>query len=325
MSVAAIDCGTSTLRLLVLADDGRVLRRESRIVRLGEGVDASGHLAPAALERAFTALDAYAGMLAGLDVRAVRCCATSAVRDSADREAFAVGVRARVGTDPEVLTGAQEAALTYAGAVRGLRADVGAPLLVVDVGGGSTELALGAPGDPAPSAAHSMDVGAVRLTERHLHGDPPGPDEVAAATADVDAALDGAVAAGVDLAAVATVVGVAGTALTLAAGLTGARELAAVDQAVLAPADVTRLVGELTAMPTAARVATGWVDPGRADVLPAGGLVLSRVLARTGAARFVASVADVLDGIGYSLLTAPAAPAPPIPYSPEHHDERYDE
>jgi exopolyphosphatase / guanosine-5'-triphosphate,3'-diphosphate pyrophosphatase len=302
--VAAVDCGTNTVRLLV-RDEDRVVLRVSRIVRLGEGVDATGRLSPAALGRLFAALDEYAALLADAGVGRVRFCATSAVRDAAgdaDRAALADGVRDRLGVDPEVLDGPTEAALTFAGAVAGLAAGTPDPVLVVDIGGGSTELVVGEVARPAGAVGHSADVGAVRLAERHLHTDPPTAEELAACARDVDAALDAAEAAGVDLAAARTVVGVAGTVLTLAAGLHGARDLEAVDQAVCDAAAVVDLVGRVVAMTTAERVATGWIDPGRADVLPAGGVVLERVLARTGSSRLVASVGDVLDGIAAEAL-----------------------
>ncbi|MCH1865835.1 exopolyphosphatase [Nocardioides sp. CFH 31398] len=304
MRVAAVDCGTNTVRLLVRDEDGVVLR-VGRIVRLGEGVDATGRLAPAALGRLFAALDEYATLVADAGVERVRFCATSAVRDAAgddDRAALAVGVRDRLGVEPDVLDGPTEAALTFAGAVAGLPPGTPGPVLVVDIGGGSTELVLGDPARPAEAVGHSADVGAVRLAERHLRTDPPTAGELAACARDVDAALDAARAHGVDPGAARTVVGVAGTVLTLAAGLHGARDLEAVDQAVCDAGDLVALVARVAAMTTAERVATGWIDPGRADVLPAGGVVLERVLARTGSPRLIASVGDILDGIAAEVL-----------------------
>ncbi|WP_299052611.1 exopolyphosphatase [uncultured Nocardioides sp.] len=311
MRVAAVDCGTNTVRLLVLDDAGEVVLRVGRIVRLGEGVDATGRLAPSALDRLLAALDEYAAVLADAGVDRVRFCATSAVRDAAgpeDRARLADGVRARLGVEPEVLSGDEEAALTFAGAVAGVPADTPGPVLVVDIGGGSTELVLGeaggatGPAGPQVLAAHSADVGAVRLAERHLHHDPPTPEELVACARDVDAALDAALdASGVDLAAARTVVGVAGTVLTLAAGLHGVGDLAAADGLACDVDAVRDLVARLAAMTTEQRVATGWVDPGRADVLPAGGVVLERVLARIRTSEVLASVGDVLDGIADGL------------------------
>ncbi len=170
-------------------------------------------------------------------------------------------------------------------------------MLVVDIGGGSTELILGT---DAPTSAHSMDIGSVRLHERHVATDPPTADEVAAVVADIDAALD---ACPVDPAAAATVVGVAGTITTIAAGVLGlpAYDRAAIDQSELAVADVHALVDRLVAMTVAERLALPWMHPGRADVIDAGALILARVLARTGAASLVVSESDILDGIAWSL------------------------
>ncbi|WP_148614320.1 exopolyphosphatase [Nocardioides rubriscoriae] len=297
--VAAIDCGTNTVKLLVTGPGGERVR-EMRMVRLGEGVDRTGRLSDEALARTFAALDEYAALLHahGVPPQRVRFCATSASRDAANADVFTAGVRERLGVQPEVVTGAEEAALAYGGAVAHLRAAPAYPVLVVDVGGGSTELVLGGP--DGPTVAHSMDIGSVRLHERHLHGDPPTPAEVAAVLADVDRALDGCP---VDPAAAATVVGVAGTVTTLAAGVLGlaAYDRAAIDQAVLTTADVQDLVDRLVAMPRAARLALPWLHPGRADVIDAGGLILGRVLERSGATSLVVSESDILDGIAASL------------------------
>src|SRR4051794_626183 len=153
------------------------------MVRLGQGVDATGSLAEEALARTFAAVDEYAALIAAHGVDRVRFCATSATRDARNAEAFTVGVRDRLGVVPEVLSGDEEAALVFAGATRELRDQLEVPVLVVDIGGGSTELVLGA---EQPEAATSMDIGAVRLHERHLHDDPPTPDQVAVCVADID-------------------------------------------------------------------------------------------------------------------------------------------
>ncbi len=209
--IAAIDCGTNTIKLLV-GDLPDVAVRESRIVRLGQGVDRTGRLADEALERTFAAIDEYAALIAEHDVSRIRFCATSATRDSSNGEVFADGVEARLGVRPDVLTGDEEAALAYAGAIRHLRTTPVEPVLVIDIGGGSTELILGR---SAPDAAYSMDIGSVRMHERHLHSDPPTAAEIAACVADIEAALDGCP---VDPAGAATVVGVAGTTLSVVAG-----------------------------------------------------------------------------------------------------------
>ena len=298
--VAAIDCGTNTIKLLVTGPDGELVR-EMRMVRLGEGVDRTGMLAPAALERTFAALDEYADLLREHDVPAsrVRFCATSASRDAGNADVFRAGVRARLGLDPEVVSGAEEAALAFGGSVRNLRVAPTHPVLVVDVGGGSTELVLG--DDTGPGLAHSMDIGSVRLHERHLRSDPPTAAEVAAVLADVDRALD---ACPVDPAVAATVVGVAGTVTTLAAGVLGlvSYDRSAIDQSVLGAHDVQALVDRLVAMSVAERLALPWMHPGRADVIGAGALILGRVLERSGAGQLVVSESDILDGIAWSLL-----------------------
>lgn len=299
--LAAIDCGTNTIKLLV-ASDGADVVRTARMVRLGQGVDRTGRLADDALERAFAAIDEYADLLREHGVRPerTRFCATSATRDAGNADVFSAGVRARLGIEPEVLSGAEEAALAFGGAVRHLAAAPPAPVLVVDVGGGSTELILGPADGGAPEAAHSMDIGSVRLHERHVRSDPPTDAEVAAVLADVDAALD---ACPVDPAAAATVVGVAGTVTTVAAGVLGltAYDRAAIDQARLDTDAVLALVDRLVAMPRTERLALPWMHPGRADVIDAGALIVASVLRRSGASTLLVSESDILDGIAWSI------------------------
>jgi exopolyphosphatase/guanosine-5'-triphosphate,3'-diphosphate pyrophosphatase len=306
-AVAAIDCGTNTIKLLVgdPAGEPAQVRRESRMIRLGQGVDATGRLAPEALARAWTALDEYAALIraAGIGTDRIRFCATSATRDAGNAAEFTDGVRARLGIEPEVLSGEEEARLAFDGAVRGLAAAevaVDGPALVVDVGGGSTELILG---DPAtgPHAAHSMDIGSVRLHERHVRHDPIAPDEIAAVVADIDAALD---ACPVDPAAARSVIAVAGTNTTIAAGTLG---LAAYDRTLihgreLAVSDVAAQVDRLLAMSVAERRALGWMHPGRADVIDAGALIVAGVLSRLSVATLVVAETDILDGIAWSLV-----------------------
>jgi exopolyphosphatase / guanosine-5'-triphosphate,3'-diphosphate pyrophosphatase len=294
--IAAIDCGTNTLKLLI-GDPPEVAVRETRMVRLGEGVDRTGRLSDEALARAFAAVDEYAALVREHDVSRIRFCATSATRDAANGEAFAAGVRERLGITPEVLTGEAEAALAFDGAVRHLRTAPDTPVLVVDIGGGSTELVLGS---AAPDAAYSMDLGSVRLHERHLHGDPPTPTEVRACVEDIDTTLD---ESPVDPASAATVVGVDGTVLSVVAGVlelpTYDRDV--LDQSVVAVAEVHPVVERLVAMPLDERLALPWLHPGRADVIDAGALILSRLLHRTRVETMVASGADILDGIAWSI------------------------
>ncbi|ANH38408.1 Guanosine-5'-triphosphate,3'-diphosphate pyrophosphatase [Nocardioides dokdonensis FR1436] len=312
MRVAAIDCGTNTIKLLIGDVDVATgsttdVVREARMVRLGEGVDRTGRLFEAALERTFGAVEEYAALVRehGVDPAHTRFCATSATRDADNAEDFADGVEARLGVRPEVLTGGEEARLAWAGSVRVLRETPRAPVLVIDVGGGSTELVLGHDGadQDRPDQAHSMDIGSVRLTERHLHSDPPTPEEVAACVADVDAALDECPVAVADA---LSVVGVAGTITTLAAGVLGlaAYDRVAIDQSVLDVAAVHRECDRLVGLSVEQRRAEPWMHPGRADVIAAGALIVSRVLARTRATRLVVSESDILDGIAWDLAVS---------------------
>lgn len=304
--VAAIDCGTNSVRLLVADLDPAtgtavdVLRR-MEIVRLGEGVDRTGRLAPAALERTYAALRSYRSAVEELGATRVRMVATSATRDASNRDEFRTGVTAVLGVEPEVITGAEEAALSFAGATRelaGVRA--AAPYLVVDIGGGSTELVLGT---DAVVASCSVDVGCVRMTERHLHADPPTGDQVSAARADIDAALDVAAAA-VPLAPARTLVGVAGTVTTIVGiGLRlPAYDAAAIHLSRICATEVRRITAELCTMTHDERAALPVMHPGRVDVITAGALVLEAVVARTGAAEVVASEKDILDGIAWSTI-----------------------
>jgi len=298
--VAAIDCGTNTIKLLV-GDLPDVAVRELRMVRLGEDLDRTGRIADDALARAFGAIEEYAALIAahGVPPSRIRFCATSASRDAANADVFTAGVRERLGVEPEVVDGAEEAALSFDGAVRNLRVPPDPPVLVVDVGGGSTELVLGTVAD-GPRAVDSMDVGSVRLHERHLRSDPPTAAEVAACVADIDAHLD---ASPVDPGAAATVVGVSGTVTTVAAAVLDlpAYDRAAIDQAVLATDDVHAVVERLVAMSVAQRRALPWMHPGRADVVDAGALIWSRVLRRARVREVVVSESDILDAIARSI------------------------
>jgi exopolyphosphatase / guanosine-5'-triphosphate,3'-diphosphate pyrophosphatase len=300
-TVAAIDCGTNTVKLLVGALP-EVAVRETRIVRLGQGVDATGRLADDALARTFEALEEYAALIREHGVTRVRFCATSATRDAENAAVFTAGVRERLGVTPEVLSGAEEAELAYDGAVRNLRDQPALPVLVVDIGGGSTELIRGASLTDPPTTAHSMDIGSVRLHERHLRSDPPTMAEVSACVGDIERHLD---ACPVSLARAASVVGVAGTVTSVAAGVLDlpAYDRAAVDQSVLPVEQVHAMVDRLVGMTVAERLALPWLHPGRADVIDAGALILSRVLRRTPVEQLVVSEADILDGIAWSLVS----------------------
>jgi exopolyphosphatase/guanosine-5'-triphosphate,3'-diphosphate pyrophosphatase len=311
--VAAIDCGTNSIRLLVADLDAATgelkdLDRRMRIVRLGQGVDRTGRLAPEALERTFAACREYAGVIAehGVAADKVRFVATSASRDAENREDFVRGVVDILGVEPEVVSGEQEAQFSFTGATRELTGEHGlaTPYLVVDIGGGSTEFVLGG---REVTAARSVNVGCVRMTERHLvHDgvitDPPTEEAVAAITADIDRALDEA-ARDVPLEQARTLVGLAGSVTTIA-GI--ALDLAAYDSAAIHHSRITleqvrAITGRLLHATHAERAAIPVMHEGRVDVIGAGALVLLRIMERTGAAEVVVSEHDILDGIGWSL------------------------
>ena len=304
--VAAVDVGTNSVRLLLLGSDGERITRELTITRLGYGVDRTGHLDDEALGRTLDTVARYHALWtqAGVTDR-VRIAATSAVRDATDRDRFFDGVRRIAGVEAEVLSGDQEAALSFAGAAGAVEVD--APTAVVDVGGGSTELVVG-DADGQVVGGISLQLGCVRLTERHLAGDPSTDGEVAAARAFVDERLDEADAAlsrqGADLAAARSLVAVAGTATTLAAlhlGLS-AYEEERIHATRVPTSALLDLTERLVAMTSAERAALGPVQPGREDVLHGGALVLSRVAQRYGFDEIVVSESDILDGLTQSLL-----------------------
>jgi exopolyphosphatase / guanosine-5'-triphosphate,3'-diphosphate pyrophosphatase len=308
MRVAAIDCGTNSLRLLVAdvnpaAGTLTDVDRRMEIVRLGQGVDATGRLAPAALARTLRALRSYAEIVAAAGATAVRMVATSATRDAANAADFVAGVRAVLGVGPEVLSGDEEARLSFTGATTELAAaaePVSPPYLVADIGGGSTEFVLGDP--PVVSGAVSVDIGCVRMTERHLRGDPPTPAEVAAARADIGAALD-VVAAKIAVADARTLVGLAGSVTTVAALALGldAYDAGRIHHARIGAGQVQEQTARLLAMPQAERARLGVMHPGRVDVIGGGALVLEAIMTRFGFAEVLASEHDILDGIAWSL------------------------
>ena len=305
--VAAVDCGTNSLRMLVAdVDPGQVqltdVIRRMEIVRLGQGVDETGWLAPEALIRTMAMLNDYADVIAASGAQAVRMVATSATRDAGNAAEFVRMVKEVLGVAPEVLTGDEEAVLSFTGATAELAAgpDPG-PFLVADIGGGSTEFVLGPAGGP-PAHAISVNVGCVRMTERHLRGDPPADREVAAAAADIDAALD-AVAAAVPARDARTLIGLAGSVTTVAAI---AMELPAYDAARIhharaSAADVHAVTRGLLAQTRAERAAIGVMHPGRVDVIGGGALVLDRLMQRFGFGEVLVSEHDILDGMAWSL------------------------
>jgi len=328
--VAAIDCGTNSIRLLV-AEIGSTtdhperargssdpdqpapvtltdLTRQMRIVRLGEGVDRTGRLSEAALDRTMVALREYAGLIADAKPEAIRMVATSATRDAANSQEFTDRVIEVLGVAPEVISGDEEAWLSFTGASREL---VGTPLaaegmcpapyLVADIGGGSSEFIVG---DAAGMAgARSVNIGCVRLTERHLLGDPPLLREVAASTGDIDAALD-LVATTVPVGKARTLIGLAGSVTTVAAIALGldCYDSARIHHARMPAARVHEIAGGLLAMTRAERAAIPAMHPGRVDVIGAGALILDRIMTRFGFAEVLVSEHDILDGIAWTLL-----------------------
>lgn len=299
--VAALDCGTNSLRLLVADLDGAAkadVHREMRVVRLGQGVDRTGMLAPEALERTRVALVDYAATCRALGVQRTRLVATSATRDAGNRDVFVALVEEVLGVPPEVVSGDEEAALSFRGATAGLDPSDG-PFAVTDIGGGSTEVVLGT---TDVEASLSVDVGCVRLTERHLHDDPPTAAQVAAARADVDAALE-RVAAVVPAGSARTAVGLAGSVTTVAAL---ALELPSyqperIHLARIPAAQVRAVTERLLGMTRVERAALPVMHPGRVDVIGGGALVLLAAVERFGWVEVLVSESDILDGIALSL------------------------
>ena len=308
--VAAVDCGTNSLRLLI-ADvaDGHLtdVVRTMTVVRLGQGVDKTGEFAQEALDRTFAAVDEAAASCAEHGVEAIRFVATSATRDARNREQFLDGVSERLGVMPEVITGEEEAALSFRGATSVLDASHDAPYLVVDLGGGSTEVVLGT---ELPESAHSMDIGCVRMTERHLVSDPPEPDEIAAAVRDIHAAIDAALE-GVPVQNTRTLVGLAGSITTVTAHALGLHsyDSTRINGAVLPIDAAMKACDELLHASRDSRAALGFMHPGRVDVIGAGALVWHTLMGRVRTAvhdaggdlpHVVTSEHDILDGIAFS-------------------------
>lgn len=302
MRVAAIDCGTNSIRLLIADIDGNNFRevvRDMEIVRLGQGVDQTVQFHPDAIVRTLAAVDKFAAEIAKRGVEKIRFCATSATRDATNRHLFVDGVRERLGIEPEVISGNEEAALSFAGAIQDLDPSEG-PFLVIDIGGGSTEFVFGT---SKVEAARSVNIGCVRMTERHFANDPATSEQVELARKDIQAAIAQA-AAEVPITQAKTLVAVAGTATTVAAA---ALNLAEYDRYAIHLARISaEQVHDASAMflvkNREERLALGYMHPGRVDVIPAGALVLSEIIKATGASGFVASESDILDGMARSLV-----------------------
>ncbi|CAM3401473.1 exopolyphosphatase [Stackebrandtia soli] len=301
-NVAAIDCGTNSIRLLISDLSGerpRDLVRIMEIVRLGEGLDETGRIGEPALERTAAALRDFTALIETHQPKAVRMVATSASRDAENADEFRTMVRGILGVTPEVITGDEEARLSFGGAVADLPSAT-EPRLVVDIGGGSTEFVLGL--DTA-DAARSVDIGCVRMTERHLRSDPPTVEEIRAAQEDIASHVaDGYAAVDPDRSAT-TLIGLAGSVTTVAALALGLDEYRSdrIHHARVSRADVDAITSELLAETRVLRLRHGVMHPGRADVIAAGALVLRTIMEQGGFDEVVASEHDILDGIAASI------------------------
>jgi exopolyphosphatase/guanosine-5'-triphosphate,3'-diphosphate pyrophosphatase len=299
--VAAIDCGTNSIRLLIADITGgnfKEVLRTMEIVRLGQGVDQNKSFHPDAIARTLSAVEKFAQLIASKGVEKIRFCATSATRDASNRELFTDGVKKILGVEVEVIPGEQEAALSFIGATKELSQSDG-PFLVVDIGGGSTEFVFGS---EKVEFAKSVNIGCVRMSERHLNSQPPTMAQIAEAIIDIDLAITQA-AKVVPISQAKSLVAVAGTATTVAAA---ALKLEEYDRYLIhlsrisAPA-VHQVAAMFQSLNKDQITALGYMHPGRVDVITAGALVLSRIMAATGASEFIASESDILDGIAWSL------------------------
>ncbi len=309
MRTAAIDCGTNSIRLLIAdREDGALtdVVRLMRVVRLGEGVDATGRLSEAALARTFAAAEEYAALIEAHGNPPLRFVATSASRDAENRQVFVDGIRARLGVEPEVVSGDEEARLSFDGAVSVLATAGDETVLVVDVGGGSTEFVAGT--TAGLIAARSTNMGCVRYTERFLQDDPPTEAQITAMTAEVGRLVDEA-AAEVPLDRITKIVGVAGSVTTVTAhalDLPGYRP-ESIHGAELPITAISAAASDLLHLPRAARAALPYMHPGRVDVIGAGALIWASVVERVAAVTdgrvttAIASEHDILDGIALSV------------------------
>jgi len=302
MRVAAIDCGTNSIRLLIADIDGSNFRevvRDMEIVRLGQGVDQTGQFHPDAINRTLAAVDKFAAEIAKRGVEKIRFCATSATRDATNRHLFVDGVRERLGIEVEVISGDEEAALSFAGAIQDLVPPQG-PFLVVDIGGGSTEFVFGT---TSVESARSVNIGCVRMSERHFANDPATPAQIESARIDIQAAIAIA-AAEVPITKAKTLVAVAGTATTVAAAGLDLNEYDryAIHLSRISAQQVHDAATMFATQTREQRLALGYMHPGRVDVIAAGSFVLSEIMKATGATEFVASESDILDGMARSLV-----------------------
>ena len=303
--VAAIDCGTNSIRLLISDIDTATntatdVVREMRIVRLGEGVDKTNAFLPSALERTFKAVDEYDKLLLKHNVEHVRFVATSATRDAQNKAMFIKGVIDRLRIVPEVIAGVEEAALSFDGATRSLRQKHTAPFLVIDLGGGSTELVIG---DKEPTGAYSMDVGCVRMTERHTPGGNPTREQEEAIRTDVRNALKVA-GTKVDWKKAQTVVGVAGTITTVAAHVLNLKtyDPDVLHGAIITAEQISQTAQDFISLTPSQRGALPYMHEGRIEVITAGSIVLDEVMKGIGAKTLIASERDILDGVTWSQV-----------------------
>jgi exopolyphosphatase / guanosine-5'-triphosphate,3'-diphosphate pyrophosphatase len=300
--VAAIDCGTNSIRLLIAditGDNFKEVLRTMEIVRLGQGVDQNKAFQPDAIDRTLSAVRLFKDHIASKGVEKIRFCATSATRDATNRNLFIDGVREILGIEVEVIPGEEEAELSFIGATKELRQS-DSPFLVVDIGGGSTEFVFGS---EKVDFAKSVNIGCVRMSERHLNTQPPSMAQIAQAIVDIDIAITQA-AAVVPITTAKTLVAVAGTATTVAAA---ALELTDYDRHMIhlsriSASNVHKVAASFQSMNKDQITSLGYMHPGRVDVITAGSLVLSRIMAATGASEFVASESDILDGMAWSLI-----------------------
>lgn len=310
LRVAAIDCGTNSIRLLIAdIENGNLtdVVRTMVIVRLGEGVDKTGEFSQAALTRTFAAIDTYAELIEKHKPALVRFVATSASRDVSNRDEFVRGIVARLRIEPDIISGDEEAELSFLGATADLlnnSSSPEAPYLVIDIGGGSTEFVLGT---TKPTAAISTNVGCVRMTERHLVSDPPTDEQIAAAVIDIDAAIHQAYLS-VPIAQAKSLIGLAGSVTTVAALALELSEYnsEAIHGSRISADAVHRVTNELLTMTRAQRATLGPMHEGRIDVIGSGALVLDRIMARTGLSEVIVSERDILDGIARALVTNPS-------------------
>jgi len=298
---AAIDCGTNAIRLLVARVDGdhvTDLVREMRTVRLGEGVDTSGEFSEAALERTFAAAREYAELLGNYDVNKVRFIATSASRDVTNRDAFSTGIKTILGVEPEVISGDEEAELSYHGALSGL--DVKGSVLVADIGGGSTEFVTAL--SDGSLVSRSVNIGCVRMTERHLHSNPPTQSEIASTISDINIHIE-LIKETIPIDSETTFIGLAGSVTTIAAMALGLTEYDAdiIHGSILSLDQVESVTDELLQMNHKKRASLGFMHPGRVDVIGGGALVLRESMRLLGFDQVLVSEKDLLDGVVLSL------------------------